>query len=93
MGKKFKPSLAETLNIKWCTIFRLLGREFNNTLSDMDSNYDKGISTMKEVSNDQKFHYLMIFSKNTVIKTFMLPKLTHITMVVPKLSARKLDKI
>ena len=93
-GKRLaKPRLVETLNIKWCTSFRLLGIQFNNTLSDMDSNYDKGIKEMREISNSWKFRYLTIFGKITVIKTFMLPKLTHTVTVVPSLTAKLIEEI
>ena len=39
-GEKFqKPNFVEKGKIKWCSMFRLLGIQFCNTLSNMEFNY------------------------------------------------------
>ena len=89
--KNSKSRFVETLNIKWCTGFRLLVIQFSNTLSEMENNYVKGIKEMRDVSNNWKYRYLTIFAKITVIKTYMLPKLTHIASVILNLTPQKIE--
>ena len=48
---------------------------------------------MQEVINSCMFRYLTIFSKVTIIKTSMLPKLTHIASVIPSLTAKRMEEI
>ena len=38
--KENDPQLCEQLGIKWCTNFKLLGLWFDQTLEDMNTNYD-----------------------------------------------------
>ena len=59
----------------------------------MDTNYDKGIKAMHEVSNSWKFRYLTIFGKIKVIKIFIMPKLTHTATVVASLTAKQIEEI
>ena len=48
---------------------------------------------MRDISNSWKFKYLPIFGKIAVIKTFMLPQLTHIATVIPSLSIKQMEEI
>ena len=48
---------------------------------------------MQEIVNNWKFRYLNIFGKLTVIRTYMLPQLTHVATVVPTLNAKHIDEI
>ena len=74
-------------------MFRLLGIQFCNTLSNMDCNYEKGIQNMQDIADNRKFKYLTIFRKIMVIKTFMLPQLMHIATVVPSLTVKQIEEI
>ena len=38
-----KPKFVDELQVKWCVEFKLLGINFDSTLSKMDRNYDKAI--------------------------------------------------
>ena len=38
--KDSDPQMCKQLGIKWCTNFKLLGLVFDQTLEDMNSNYD-----------------------------------------------------
>ena len=86
-----QPEYVEQLKIKWFTKFGLPGIEFDRRLSEMDRNYEKGFQSMQDVMNSWKFRHLIIFGKLTVIKTFCLPKLTHIATVIPNLSSTKIS--
>ena len=74
-------------------MFRLLGIQFCNILSNMECNHEKGVQNMRDIANNWKFKYLTIFGKITVIKTFMLPQLTHVATVVPSLTIKEIDEI
>ena len=74
-------------------MFRLLGIQFCNILSNIQSNYKNGTQNMHNIANNWKYHYLTLFEKITVIKTYMLPQLTHIATVIPNLSAKQIQEI
>ncbi len=44
-----EPSLVKTLNPQWCASFKLFGIQFDNTLKNMNVNYDKGHDKMKKI--------------------------------------------
>ena len=48
---------------------------------------------MRDIARSWKFKYLTIFGKLTVIKSFMLPQLTHVATVVQSLSAKQIEEI
>ena len=94
MAEKYKKiEFVDRVKIKWVSRFRLLRIQFCNVLSDMDINYEKGIKNMQDIGNNWNFRYLTIFSKLTVIKTYMLPQLTHVATVVRALTAKQIDEI
>ena len=93
-GRKYsKPSFVDRLRIKWFSTFKLFGIQFCNTLTDMHNDYQKGIQNMRDVANNWKFCYLTLFGKITVIKTYMLPQLTHIATVVQNLATKQIEEI
>ena len=62
----------------------------------MISNFDEGLRKLEIVANDWRHKYLTIFGKITVIKMFMLSKLSYIATVLPtppKLYCKKFEKI
>ena len=78
-----EPKFVEELKLKWCKSFKLLGIHFDVTLSEMQTNYQIGLDSIRKELHSWKFRHLTIFGKLTVIKTLCLPKLTHIVTVVP----------
>ena len=78
--KDTDPLLCEELGIKWCTNFKLLGLWFDQTLKDMNTNYD--------LTNSCRNRYVSVYGKVCVVKTIMLPKLTHIATVLPTLEKK-----
>ena len=85
--------LWEDLGIKWVTNFKLLGIHFDQTLENMNINYEKAITKVKMVANNWKNRYVSIYGKVCVVKTLMLPKLTHIATVLPTLTAKQIKEV
>ena len=87
------PGYVNTLRIKWCTEFKLLGITFDQTLDLMDSNYKECFEKVKSELSSWKHRFLTVFGKITVIKTMCLPKFTHIATVIPSLSLKRIKEI
>ena len=82
------PRFVQTLGIKWCTEFTLLGIKFDQTLDLMDSNFDSCFKKVKKELSSWKHRFLTVFGKITVIKTMCLPKFTHIAAGILSLSRK-----
>ena len=68
-GKKVeKPTFVDDLKIKWCVDFKLLGIQFDCTLSNMSVNYDMALDAIRSEINSWKYRFLTIYGKITVIK-------------------------
>ena len=76
----------EELGIKWCNEVKLLGIQFDVTLTNIQRNFEIGVEKVKRELHSWKYRFLTIFGKLTVIKTLCLPKLNHIVTVVPILT-------
>ena len=48
---------------------------------------------MRQTTNDWRCQYLLKDGKITIIKTYLLPKLTHIAMILPYLTVKELSEI
>ena len=82
--------LAGSLGLKWCTKFKLIGKDFDQSLEEMDQSFLKPVERMQKVVKNWRFRYLTIFGKICVIKTLMLLKLSHIAAILPKISRKKI---
>ena len=89
-NKEDDSLLCEDLGIKWVTSFKLLGIHFDQTLENMEVNYENAIKKVKAVANSWKNIYVSIYGKVCVVKTLMLPKLTHFATVLPTLTAKQI---
>ena len=78
-----KTRFVDELKIKWCLEFKLLGINFDVTLSKIHVNYDEALESVRKELRSWKHRFLTIFGKVTVIKTLCFPKLNHIVSVVP----------
>ena len=59
-------------------------------------NFDKGLRKLELVVNDWRHKFLKIFGKLTVVKTFMLSVISHVTTVLPTPSkeyCKKFEKL
>ena len=88
-----RPGYVDILRIKWCTEFKLLGINFDQTLDLMDCNYDDCFEKVKSELSSWKHRFLTVSGKITVIKTMCLPKFTHIATVIPSLSLKRIKEI
>ena len=80
------------MRIKWCTEFKLLGINFDQTL-DLIDNYEDCFEKVKAELSSWKHRFSTVFGKITVIKTMCLPKFTHIATVIPSLSLKRIKEI
>ena len=85
--------LGEELRIKWCTKFKLPGIWFDQTLVDINVNYENMKSKVKAIANSWKNRYVSIYRKVCVVKILMLTKLTHISTVLPTLETKQIKEI
>ncbi|MCP3679187.1 MAG: hypothetical protein GY782_02550, partial [Gammaproteobacteria bacterium] len=91
--KQSNTELCKDLGIKWCTEFKLLGLLFDQNLENMEKNYSLAKTKVQAIANSWKNRYVSVYGKVCVIKTLMLPKLTHIATVLPNLSAKQIKEI
>ena len=56
-------------------------------------NYEKAINKVKAVANSWRNRYVSIYGKVCVVKTLMLPKLTHIATVLPTISSKQIKEV
>ena len=55
---------------------------FDRMLQNMDCIYEKGLNEIRKLINNWMYRSLSIFCKITVVKTFVLSKITHIAAVL-----------
>ena len=58
-----KPKFVEELRIKWCNEFKLLGIQFDVTLTNMQRNFEIAIEKVKKGLHSWKYRFLTIFGK------------------------------
>ena len=93
-GRKVdKPNFVDELKIKWCIEFKLLGIQFDCTLSNMQINYENALNAIRSEINSWKYRFLTIYGKITVIKNLCIPKINHIVAVVPNPSIAHLNSL
>ena len=85
--------MSKQLGIKWCTNCKLLRLYFDQTLEDMNINYDLAKKKVLAVANSWRNRYVSVYGEVCVVKTLMLPKLTHIATVLPTLKKKQIDEI
>ena len=66
--------LCPDLSLNWDTKFRLLGFDFDSSLTGMECNFDSKIEEIKKVFNCWINRTLSIYGKIVVIKTLGLSK-------------------
>ena len=59
----------------------------------MDQNFSKAVEKMKKVVKNCQFWHLIIFGKICVMKTLMLPKLSHIAAILSDISSKTIEEI
>ena len=71
------PRFVDTLGVKCCTEFKLLGLNFYQCLDKMDRNYLDCFDKVKKELSSWRHRFLTVFGKITVIKTICIPKFKH----------------
>ncbi len=71
----------------------MLGILFDQNLEKMEQNYSLAKTKVQAIANSWKNRYVSVYGKVCVIKTLMLPKLTHIATVLPNLSTKQIKEI
>ena len=79
--------------VMWCTKYKLLGLWFEQTLQNKDVNYEIAKSMVRAIANSWRNIYVSVYGKVCVVKTLMLPKLTHIATNLPNLKAKQILEI
>ena len=85
--------LCPDLSLDWDTKFRLLGVDFDSSLTGMECNFDSKIEEIKKVFNCWINRTLSIYGKIVIIKTLGLSKLSHLALVLPNLNKNQLKHI
>ena len=75
--------LCPDLNLKWVKTFTLLGINFDNNLSDMNSNFRNKVDAISKLLTNWSYRYLTPFGKITIIKSLGLSQLSYIALVIP----------
>ena len=79
-----RRQICEELPIQWVSQMKVLGIIFENNLQNMSrTNLDRKLDEIKAVINTWKRRHLTIYGKICVIKTLLLPKLTHLFSALP----------
>ena len=75
--------LCPDLNLKWAKSFTLLGINFDNNLSNMQSNFNNKIEKVEKMLSSWSYRYMTPFGKVTIVKSLGLSKISHIALVIP----------
>ena len=83
-GVEERTGLCEELPIQWTNRMKVLGISFENDLDNMSKNNFEGkIDEIKSVIKTWYRRHLTIYGKICVIKSLILPKLTHLLSSLP----------
>ena len=85
--------LCPDLTLKWVKEFTLLGINFDNNLTNMQSNFDDNIEKVEKLLSHWSYRYLTPFGKVTVIKSLALSKLSHVALVIPNPTKQMFKKL
>ena len=85
--------LCPDLTLKWVKEFTLLGINFDNNLTNMQSNFDDKIEKIEKLLSHWSYRYLTPYGKVTIIKSLALSKLSHVALVIPNPTKQMFKKI
>jgi len=95
IGTKYNPHfrLCPDIDLTWDQNFKLLGVQFDALLENMEINIANKVEEINKTMTSWQYRFLSILGRNTVAKTFLLPKLTHLAMSVPTIDKKTLNII
>ena len=68
--------------LSWENNFTLLGFQIDNRLKEQNKNYEKSFKKVHEISRRWARYRLSLKGRITIVKTFLLPQLVHVTSVL-----------
>ena len=72
-------------SFKWTTKLKVLGITFaNNDADTYDENFECKLKTIQSMMHSWKRRYLTVRGRIVVVKSLLLPKLTHVLISLPK---------
>ena len=86
---EYTHRLCPDIPLIWDNKFRLLGIDFDNTLSNMERNFDLKMEEIRNLLCSWKHRKLTSYGKIVVIKTLALSKLSHAALVIESINDRK----
>ena len=92
-GSSNTHKLCPNLQLDWDSEFRLLGIDFKNNLIGMESNFESKLEEINKLLNCWINRTLTIYGKATIVKSLVLPKLTHLALVLPNLELTKIKRL
>ena len=85
--------LCPDLQLTWVKTFNLLGINFDNNLTSMESNFTKKLEEIDKMLASWLFRYLTPYGKVMIIKSLALSKLGHMALVIPNPTKQMLKQI
>lgn len=78
--------LCPEINLKWAQDFILLGIHFNPNLLELGIFKKIKLEEIQQVVKNWKHHFFLTpLGRNIIAKTLLLPKISHISLVLPRL--------
>ena len=71
----------------------LLGIEFNSDLSDLHKNFEKKIDSIVKTAAHWRYRFLSPYGKNTIAKSLLLSKISHIAIILPCINNAQINKL
>jgi len=92
-NKVDKLKLCRDIALSWKADFTLLGINFDALLENMEININNKIGEIEKILGNWEYRFLTPYGRACIIKTLILPKLTHISLAVPTLDKGIMKKI
>ena len=81
------------MNLVWKENFTLLGIHFDPFLENMNRNFDLKIRDIENTMSKWEYRFLSPLGRACVVKTLLIPKINHISLVLPSLNNKDLKKL
>ncbi len=85
--------LCGDIELIWKSDFTLLGIKFDALLEHMDVNINSKIVEIEKTMGAWEYRFLTPYGRACVVKTLIIPKLTHISLAIPTLNKITIKRI
>ena len=95
LGGKFNNSkkLCQDIPFVWSKDITLLGLDFNAELTNLQDNIKTKKDNFEKDIKKWEYRFLTPLGRNTAMKTYILPRFNHVSMVVPILDRKLLQNM